>query len=55
MKFRKLDKRAGDIWILGTCDLEVPRALGRDDPLWGDLVHADDFETADLQSWQQNR
>jgi 4-amino-4-deoxy-L-arabinose transferase-like glycosyltransferase len=55
MKLRKLDKLAGDIWILGTCDLEVPRALGRDDPLWGDLVHADDFETGDLQSWPQDR
>jgi 4-amino-4-deoxy-L-arabinose transferase-like glycosyltransferase len=52
MKFRKLDKLAGDIWILGTCDLEVPRALGRDEQLWDDLVQADDFESGDLQGWR---
>jgi 4-amino-4-deoxy-L-arabinose transferase-like glycosyltransferase len=54
-KFRRLDKLAGTIWILGTCDLEVPWAQGVDEPLWNDLVHADDFETGDLQSWPQNQ
>jgi 4-amino-4-deoxy-L-arabinose transferase-like glycosyltransferase len=52
MKFRKYDKLAGDIWILGTCDLDVHRAQGRDETLWGDLVHVDDFETGDLEGWQ---
>jgi 4-amino-4-deoxy-L-arabinose transferase-like glycosyltransferase len=52
MKFRKIDKLAGDIWILGTCDLEVPRAQGREGLLWGDLVHADDFESGGLEGWR---
>ncbi len=36
MKFRKFDRLAGDIWIVGTCALEVPWALGGDLPLGSD-------------------
>ena len=52
MRSRKPDRLAADIWILGTCDLEVPWALGRDEPVYRDVVHADGFEGADLDGWQ---
>ena len=51
MKLRKLDRLAADIWILGTCDLAVPWALGRDESLYGDVVHADGFEGGDAGGW----
>jgi len=52
MKLRKLDKLAADTWILGTCDLEVPGALGGDEVVFGDVVHADGFEGGDLGGWE---
>lgn len=44
MKLRKLDRLAADIWILGTCDLEVPGTIGGDEFFWGDLIFAEGFE-----------
>lgn len=51
-KLRKMDRLAADIWILGTCDVEVPRTMRCDEPLYGDVVHADGFEGGDLGGWQ---
>jgi len=47
MKLRKLDGMAGDIWILGTCDLEVPGTIGADSFSWDDLIIAEGFEGGD--------
>jgi len=47
MKLRKLDGKAGDIWILGTCDLEVPGTIGADSFSWDDLEVTEGFEGGD--------
>jgi len=52
MKLRKLDGMAGDIWIVGTCDLEVPGTIGADSFSWDDLIVAEGFEDGDLGGWQ---
>ena len=54
MRFRKLNRLAPDIWILGTCDLEVPWALGRDEVVFAEVIHADGFEGGGLGSWESS-
>jgi hypothetical protein len=54
-RLRNPDALAGVIWIIGTCDLELPWAQGRDVELHRGLIRADDFETGELRGWASSQ
>ena len=47
MKARRVDRFATDIWILGTCTLDVPETEGAGKSVFADLIRLEDFETGD--------
>jgi hypothetical protein len=57
MRLRKGDRKAAKIWILGTCDLEVPRAHAAGRDIWHGLISFENFNSggsANMTIWQEN-
>jgi 4-amino-4-deoxy-L-arabinose transferase-like glycosyltransferase len=52
MRVRTSDPLAAPLWILGTCDLDVPGTVGSDAVFWEGLIAADGFEGGDLRGWE---
>jgi hypothetical protein len=51
MRIRTHDPFAAPLWVLGTCDLDVPGTVGADEVLWDGLITADGFEGGGLRGW----
>ena len=51
VRVRTSDPLAAPLWILGTCDLDVPGTVGADAVFWEGLIAADGFEGGDLKDW----
>ncbi len=47
MKVGRVDSLAPRIWILGTCDLDVPDRVGAGKNIFAHLIRLEDFETGD--------
>jgi hypothetical protein len=52
LRVQTSDPRAAPLWILGTCDLDVPGTVGSDAIFWEGLIVADGFEGGDLRGWE---
>jgi hypothetical protein len=50
-RLHNLDMLGGAIWIVGTCDLDLPWAEDRDEAFFEGLIRAEDFESGDLVGW----
>ncbi len=47
MTVRRVDSLAPKIWILGTCDLDVPGSAGGGQSIFAHHIRSEDFETGD--------
>ncbi len=47
MTVRKVDRLAARIWILGTCDLDVPGTNGAEETVFAHIIRLEDFEAGD--------
>ncbi len=51
MRIRTHDPLAAPLWVLGTCDLDVPGTVGADEVFWDGLITANGFEGRDFRGW----